>query len=645
MKFTLPKPYLTFQVLFALLFSFSLQAQCPGCIVNPTCSVPGGGLCPDSLPAAVVGNPYSQDVTFYVPPTIDASSFSGGLLGVVPLLEMRIDAISGLPFGLNWECNNPSNSCTYFPSQNDTLGCVRICGVPLGNPGVYNLTIFVTATVNAGILGNQTSQTSFASQMVLLPDTSNNQGFSMAPSLGCAPLQVAFTNNYPSNNYQPIPGQTQGFVYNWDFGNGLQSNAENPPPVTYQQSGDFPVNFSVQVDTFGFVLTNVTLSAVACTDFLSNPDVYILIYDGSNNLVHSTINNPVTLDGGVLPLAFPLSIQATNPPYRIEVWDDDSGLFGSPDDNCYNGNETPHPLVPLPLPPVNSVGSTVQAFVNPGTQLSFTFTYTKNVFSFNVADTVRVFPRPPQSEYTVSPAAEICAPDSALLTLPSGFGYEWFLNDTSLITGATGNALWVKTGGKYTTRMFDLQTGCDRFSFDTVIVVGDAIPQNFSLGSDGTTLSSNLTGGNYTYQWKFWNGAAFLDIPAPEGTAPTYNPPVDGLYALEVFTSANCSAIETINFQAGTSTGTETLPAVQMLLYPNPANGSQVFVSLSNLSSSSAVIGVSDLQGRVIRSFNIESANDESTHALDIQDIPAGIYVVELNTGSIRVPLRLVITK
>jgi len=630
-------------LIFSLLLSTNVQAQCPGCVINPTCSVPGGGLCPDSLPAAVVGNPYSQDVTFYVPPTIDASSFSGGLLGVVPLLEMKIDAISGLPFGLSWECNSPGNGCTYFPSQNDTLGCVRICGVPLGNPGVYNLTIFVTATVNAGILGNQTSQTSFASQMVLLPDTSNNQGFSMAPSIGCEPLQVAFSNNYPSNNYQPIIGQTQGFVYNWDFGNGLQSNAENPPPVLYQQAGNYPVTYTVQVDTFGFVLTDVTLSAVACTDFLSNPDVYILIFDGSNNLVHSTINNPITLNSGVLPLSFPLSINATNPPYRIEVWDDDSGLFGTPDDNCYDGGETPHPLVPLPLPPVNSVGATVQPFVNPGTQLSFTFTYTKNVFSFNVSDTVKVFARPPQASYTVSPAAEICAPDSALLSLPGGFGYEWFLNDTSLITGATGNELWVKSGGKYSTRLFNLQTGCDRFSMDTVIVVGESIPQNFSLNSNGTTLSANISG-NYNYQWKFWNGAVFLDIPAPAGTAPTYNPPADGLYALEIFTSANCSALATIQFQAGTSTSIAKVPSIQSSLYPNPANGNQVFLSLNHVSASSGNADLLDMQGRKVRSYSLTNLSGESTHALDIQGIPSGMYWIDLQLEGLRIPMRLLIT-
>jgi hypothetical protein len=51
-------------VLFAgLTFGPELAGQaCPGCAVNNSCYVPGGGLCPDSLPAATVAQSYAQDV-------------------------------------------------------------------------------------------------------------------------------------------------------------------------------------------------------------------------------------------------------------------------------------------------------------------------------------------------------------------------------------------------------------------------------------------------------------------------------------------------------------------------------------------------------------------------------------------------------
>jgi hypothetical protein len=628
-----------YNILFAaFLFNlFSLNAQCPGCQINPTCYVPGGGLCPDSLPAATVLQSYSQDITFYLPKTIDATSFSGGLLGVVPLVELRIDAISGLPFGLNWSCNMPTNNCTYFPSANDTLGCVKVCGVPIGNPGLYNLTIFVTATVNAGILGNQTAQTSFASQMLLLPDTSTNPGFTMAPSFGCEPLLVSFINNNPSGNYSPIPGQTQGYVYAWDFGNGLQSNAENPPPVTFSSGGSFPVNYYVRIDTFGFTLTNIAISNVACTDFLNDPDIYIRIFNGSNTLVFNTANNPTTWAPGGSPLVYNLNIPANNPPYRIEVWDDDSGFLGTADDNCFDGSENPHPLVTLPLPPVGNLGNTTQAVAG---QLSFTFTYSKNAIEIIAADTVTVFPRPPSSSYSVSPASTVCAPDSVLLTLPPGFGYEWFRNDSILLTGVTGNSTYVKLGGTYKTRMFDLNTGCDRFSIDTLISIADSIPQNFSLNSDGTTLFSNLGPGNYTYQWRFWDGATFLNIPPPQGAAPTYTPPVAGLYQLEVSSNGICTAQATFQFQPGV--GIESISNIVANLFPNPTSNNFVSLALSEYISPQAIT-VLDINNRIVFIMNNPERAESGNFIIPTQNLNTGIYLVKIDIPNHNIMLKLLV--
>jgi hypothetical protein len=605
-----------------LFLTQSLLAQCPGCAINFSCSVPGGGLCPDSLPGGTVGTPYSQDVTFYIPPTIDAAPFSGGLLGVVPLVEMRIDAISGLPFGLNWSCNVPGNGCTYFPSASDTMGCVKICGTPVGNPGVYNLTIFVTATVAAGVFGNQTAQTTFASQMVLFPDTASNQGFSMAPGLGCAPLQVSFQNNFPSNGYQPIPGQTSGYQYLWNFGNGLQSNVENPPNVLYNSAGNFPVTYQVTVDTFGFQLTNVTLTAVACTDFFTagNPDLYIRVFDGSNNQVFT---NQSSSNAANLPQSINLSINANNPPYRIEVWDDDSGTLGTADDNCFDGGESPHPTVPLNLPPVNSLGSTTQFFVGSNTSLAFNYTFTKNALQVAVTDTVVVLPRPPEQPVMVSPSNFVCSPDSIMLSVQSGYGYEWFLNDTSLVVGATTSSVWIKQSGRYKVRMFDINTGCDAFSFDTTITIGAGIPSNFAIVQNGSDLGANISG-NYTYQWKFFNGATFIPIPAPTGTAASYTPPAGGQYALEITSPDGCSAQATFTFNL--SEEMLASPMSEVTIFPNPVQGSAFQIKLGEKASGAGNYRLLDMAGRVLAMETFEVTQSQTILPVSVQGLPSGIY-------------------
>lgn len=578
-------------VLFAgLTFGPELSGQaCPGCLVNNSCYVPGGGLCPDSLPAATVAQSYSQDVTFYVPTQIDAGPFSGGLLGIVDLLQMRIDAISGLPFGLSWSCNMNSNNCTYFPSSNDTLGCVKICGVPVGNPGVYAVTIFVTATVDAGILGAQQAQTSFPNVLVLLPDTASNLGFSMAPSIGCAPLTVNFINNFPSNGYMPVSGQTQGFLYNWDFGNGLQSNIENPPAVTFFAPGQYPINYTATVDTFGFQLSNVTVTAVNCTDFGSSPDVYIKIFDGSNTEIFNNESNQTTS----LPFNVPLSINATNPPYRLEVWDDDSGFLGTADDNCYDDTENPHPAVFMNLPPVGALGATTQYFISGNTPLAFNYTYTKNVFQVQVSDTVTVFPVPPVQSLVLQPGSSVCSPDSVQMRVNSGFGYEWFYNDTMLLAGALTEVAYARQTGNYKVRVYDLNTGCYSFSHDTLIAVALGIPSSFAvLQNPPGTLNSSISG-FYSFQWIFQSGSSWVAIPAPQGQQSNYVPPIGGYYGLIATNPEGCSDTAFFNYNG---TSMESLEA-RLLLYPNPAKeGINIRVDGAAL----ILVRILDFSGRIL---------------------------------------------
>ena len=74
----------------------------------------------------------------------------------------------------------------------------------------------------------------------------------MNPGVGCGETEVEFTNNNPSAGYTPIPNQTQGFIYSWDFDNGNQSNQENPVNQTYTATGDYYIDYSCIIDTFGF---------------------------------------------------------------------------------------------------------------------------------------------------------------------------------------------------------------------------------------------------------------------------------------------------------------------------------------------------------------------------------------------------------
>jgi PKD repeat protein len=127
---------------------------------------------------------------------------------------------------LNTQTSQSADNDKYdLPAEKD--GCAKICGTPLQS-GTFNVSVNVIANVQ--IAGDQSL--SIPLTMYIAPAASSNNGFSMNPSGGCAPLSVSFTNNNPSNGMS-------GFSYNWNMGNGYQTTDENPTTQVYTNPGDY----------------------------------------------------------------------------------------------------------------------------------------------------------------------------------------------------------------------------------------------------------------------------------------------------------------------------------------------------------------------------------------------------------------------
>ena len=117
-------------------FSFSFGQ----CTIDSTQT--SAGVYPSALPDATAGQYYSQDVTFVM--LLDT-------LGL-PITNYHITTVTGLPIGLNWQCNNYVNGCNYDPTVN-LYGCANISGTPL-IPGSY--TAHVTVIASVSVVGDQT---------------------------------------------------------------------------------------------------------------------------------------------------------------------------------------------------------------------------------------------------------------------------------------------------------------------------------------------------------------------------------------------------------------------------------------------------------------------------------------------------------
>jgi hypothetical protein len=597
--------------------NYFVLAQCPGCVVNSsTCNPPGGGICPDSVPAATVGVAYNEDITFYLPPEVNTP------FGMRPLLEVKIDAITGLPFGIQWQSNSPNN--TYYLNGQGGHGCVKLCGTPIGNPGVYNVTITVTALVAVGgLIGNQTGQQTFNVQMMLLPGSSSNAGFTMSPPLGCEPLVVSFTNNNPSNYVSPNPAHYGGVIYSWDFGNSTQSNAQNPSPILYSTAGNYPVTYSMTVDTFGFVLKSVSVLSGPCTDIFSAPDYIVEIKNSSNQIIYtgaeiSNTDPPISWNN------INLGINPSNWPFSATFTDVDSGLEGGNDD-CGT--------VTFSLPPVNSYGTTTQT-VTAGS-LIVQYTIEKIVITVTTTDTVKVFPLPPVALLNASDDA-VCSGDSILLSIYPGFAYEWLFNDTIGLP-CTTHECWVKQSGKYKVKVFNPITGCSRMIEDTVLTFYPSIPSNFAIILNTTTgnLQSNISG-TYSYQWQILSGSTWVNIPAPAGVQSFYTPTGNGTFRLIATNSFGCT--DTTNaFVFNTFSVNELEATTAFSYYPNPTQHLlNISVQLAEASSLSIIIR--DILGKEIIRKDLGIQLGSINHTIDVSEIPSGTYLldVELSGGTIR---------
>ena len=359
-----------------LLFLFqthflSAQNGCPGCVVDLP-PLPSDTIYLGDVPDGIAGELYDGDMGFRMPKTTDpVHEIDPGTPAGLNIGNITIIALLNVPPGLSWEANQSS-----FDPSNETDGCVKFCGTPV-LPGDYEVQVFVTATV---LTINQS--TSFTFNFHVAPSASMTDGFGMQNSSGCGEVTVGFENNVLSNG-------SAGFNYFWDFGNGETSTDENPSDITYSIPGIYEVNYEAMVDTSGYELTTVQITAAGCNDFnlppISNapPELYIKIKDPSGTQIYQSGE----ITNAPMPSAFNVNIPIGMGDYTLEVRDND--LIGS--DHC--GTVTFNRLSTDTL-----VDGSLRALVN----------IFHPVFSIQSTDTVYVFEIPAPPVISPDGLVEVC---------------------------------------------------------------------------------------------------------------------------------------------------------------------------------------------------------------------------------------------
>lgn len=400
-------------------------------------------LCPANLPNGIQGQPYDEDATFFMP-----REFTDEDSGQeVTLNSVTVTSVTGLPQGINFECDQPGCAYTITNDPVTQRGCVKLCGVPTV-PGNYNIVISVVANVTTPI-GVINQPTGFTIPLTIEPTAGGNCCFTYDPPSSCGEADVEFGALLDFGPLQPT-------TYDWDFDNGNISTDAEPPVQNYNTSGEHYPELVTTV--YNYVLTDVNVEASGsgwCGDIeepsfagvcQGSPDLFFdytnngqtyTSTEGSNSLTESWSNLGIELNSLVFSLTF---------------WDSD-GV--SQNDN-------------LGAIAFNVSGEGTFSFSN--SEVFGTYTIGTVVDTvITTVDTVSVLPTPPQPQLSFDPSNELCMGDSILISGPTGpYQYQW-LQAGSFISDST--AAWVNETDYYSLLVVDTTVFCQAVSDSQLVQV------------------------------------------------------------------------------------------------------------------------------------------------------------------------------
>ncbi len=549
------KRFLLLSNFITLFFLNNNFAQCPGCVIDWGCpaNFPNGGICQAVLPQGTVGVSYDSDVSFYMP-----SQFVDGGTGYTIILnQITITGISGLPFGFNWECDQSSNACNYYPTSNPPtteMGCVKFCGTPIGLPGVYDITVYIVAQVHVVDLNIDVTQNeTYLTQVEILPNASGNPYFTYSPTSGCDSLNVTFE--------ALVDGAPNPTSYNWDFANGQTSNLKNPPAQDYNLPGEYYVSLNTTINHYTVQDVNLTssnnnwcgdieepdLPIFGCT---SSPDIIFTLFDFNSNVIYTsseiTDQNPPLSWSGV-------NVELSEP--GLTIFFQDIDLISQNDD--------------LGTFVMNITGTGSYPFSGANGTSGNIIIGTTPYQSYDVVDTIFVYASPtvPEISNLTTDEDSICLGDTVtLLASTDGEFFQWY-NDTTIIPGATDSLLQVLQTGNYWV-MVNNQHGCYSSSALRYIKVFNLPPPPSWFFNTGNHQLMSTNPGSNSVQW-WLNGSPLIG-----DTGYYYTVTQDGYYQVQLTNVIGCTSISDSFQILVSSIGAELVhPIASTEMYPNPSDG------------------------------------------------------------------------
>jgi hypothetical protein len=574
-----------------LLFPATAQNGCPGCSIRLPDSLPVDTIFLADAASGFKNRAYSEDISFRMPRTttpvaaIDTTTPPG-----FPLSKITINSLGNLPAGITWELSKQE-----YLVDVETDGCVRLCGTP-EETGLFMVQVHLTANV----FGIQ-KDASFDFPLTIYPEPNDSLPFVLFGNVACGQAIVSFLNNVRS-------GGDPRFQYQWDFGNGITSTAENPAPVTYTQPGTYVVRYKATIDTAGYQLSQVKVTATTCNDFgippiiSGNPDLVIVI----ENALRQEVYRSAEISNAALPAIFNLNLPIGQGSYFLRVWDKDEGLAGG-DDFC---GEIVFDQ--------SSSGIFTQG------NLSVDITMFHPLITIASTDTVRVYAEAPVP--VVTPATLTLNCRDSLSLRSSVVQHVRWLRDGQFFSAEP--VIFPTETGRYQVVFQDPVSGCRAASPEVSVLKSPPPPVPFFINNNNVLLVADTTGypTAYTLQW-FKNGS-----PLPREVDKDYCVKQSGTYGLKLTDArTGCSSYFEAsiawnpNFDCTVATGELAGAISGWRIFPNPATNILTFERTDG-PTSQVEMTVFDIQGRMVE----RGVLDGQQFRLDVSGWPRGMYIFHL---------------
>jgi hypothetical protein len=231
-----------------------------------------------------------------------------------------------------------------------------------------------------------------------------------------------------------------------------------------------------------------------------------------------------------------------------------------------------------------------------------------------------------QPVITANGPTEFCAEDangqlgSVVLTVGPSLFYSYLWT-----SGSTTPSITVTESGYYSITVMDLNGCIDStlLSAPIQVVVRAPYPQ---ISVSGNTLTSDPF---LSYQWHEWQFTT-NDIVLTGETNQSYTIDNSSWYFVVVTDDIGCTgSSDTLRVEVD-KTGIEDVFGFGLQVFPNPTND-QLYMQFDEGASGSIEVTVSDLSGRLVKSFPRINVQSSSKVELDMTGISSGTYMLNLN--------------